>query len=68
MSGVAVEVFPRECGSEMISTYCSQLLNYSTDRMCVRVYEYIEFCFGVEKRDIRVRVGFVEVCVRARLR
>ena len=46
---MAVEVFPRECGSEMISTYCSQLLNYSTDGMFVRVYEYIEFCFGVEK-------------------
>ena len=31
--------------------------------MCMGVYEYIQFCDGVEKQDILVRVGCTEVCV-----
>ena len=38
------------------------MLNYSTDSMCVRVYEYLRFFVEFEKQDVRMLVGCAVVC------
>ena len=44
------------------------MLNYSKDKMCVSVYEYLEFCCRVEKQYVRESVGCVVVCDWEKLR